>query len=378
MIKRQKVILCITKGTWGGAQKNVFDIVVSLPKDKFDVAVVYGTKGILVEKLVHAGIRTIEVADMERDISLVREWRSFIAMVHILRQEKPDILHTHSPKAGGLGALAGRITGVPRIIYTVHGWTFNEDRPWWQKILIYFFSWLTIVLNHTIITIASKETAQAQNFPFSGKKIIEIPNGIRVPDFLPQEEARAVFEQKINEDLRDAVVVGSIGELHKNKGYEYAMEAFATLSKHHPFLKYVIVGEGEERVHLQKIVRHKNLQNTVFFAGYMDNAAVGIKAFDTFLMPSIKEGLPYVLLEAGAAQVPSIATRVGGIPELIENTKEGMIIPPGSSKEIVRAIEWAIDNRPILQNCAERLYEKIQKNHTLETMMARLMRVYTK
>jgi glycosyltransferase involved in cell wall biosynthesis len=186
-----------------------------------------------------------------------------------------------------------------------------------------------------------------------------------------------MLEEKINTRFGDSFLVGSIGELHKNKGYGYAIDAFKDLVHRHPSLKYVIIGDGEQHDMISHHIQHEHLEDTVYLAGYIDNAPQLMKAFDLFLMPSRKEGLPYVLLEAGMAKVPCIATRIGGIPDLIEHAKEGMLIKPKSSVEIVNAVQFALDNRDTINTYAQQLYEKFSAQHTIEHMMALLTAVYT-
>lgn len=376
MSTKKRILFVITKSNWGGAQKNVFDIAASLPKEAYDVSVVFGGNSILSQKLQNEGISAISINSMQRDISLLKEISSFIKLFSIIKSESPNILHLHSPKAGGLGALCGRLLGVEKIIYTVHGWAFNEDRPWWQKSTIRFFSWITMLLCHTVITINNKETDQAKRFPFCAKKIVFLPNGFNVPDYYSKEEARDVLSKKIEVDFNEKFVIGTIAELHKNKGYSYAISAFKDVVAKHPTALYIIIGIGEERNSLQEMVNTCNLQKNVFFVGHVDDAAKLIKSFDLFLLPSIKEGLPYVLLEAGAAAVPCVATAVGGIPDLITNRENGILIKPNSSEAITKSLLHAIEHHEKTANYANQLSQKIKKDFTVEKMMRSLEELY--
>ena len=126
---RKKVLFLITKSNWGGAQRYVYDLVTTLDKSQFDVVVALGGNGILVEMLNHAGIRTIIIQSLARNISIKNELSFARELWNILRIEKPDVFHVNSSKAGGVGTFLGRLSRVPRIIFTAHGWAFNEDRP---------------------------------------------------------------------------------------------------------------------------------------------------------------------------------------------------------------------------------------------------------
>ncbi len=146
--KRVKVCFIITKGVWGGAGRYVYDLATHLPEETYESVVICGEGNALPEKLKEKGVRVISLPIMKRDISIWREIKSGFNLLAIIQKEKPDVLHLNSPKAAGLGAVAGRLTRTKHIIQTVHGFTFNEPRPHFATLLITFFSWLTVMLCH--------------------------------------------------------------------------------------------------------------------------------------------------------------------------------------------------------------------------------------
>src|SRR3989344_7423872 len=310
---KKKVCLMVTKGVWGGAQKYVYTLAISLPKNQYDVFVVVGQGGILNSKLLGKNIRTYEISDLKRDISIVSEIKSFISLFKILRKEKPDVLHLNSPKAGGLGAVAGRLCRVPRITQTIHGWTFNENRKTGAKIVIWFFSYITTILCHKTIVIAEREEKQGKIMPFVKSRITLIKNGIEPILFKEKDLSKKELLKMLKTELLTfsdyTLWLGTISELHKNKGLEYAISAVSKISI--PFV-FFIIGEGEERKNLENLIEKHNLENKVFLVGFLDNANQYLKAFDIFTLTSIKEGLPYTILEAGLAGLTGVASSVGG------------------------------------------------------------------
>lgn len=374
--KRKKVLIMITKSNWGGAQKHVFDIATSLPKDRFDVTVAFGGKGKLSERLASSHIQTVSIDSLVRDISILKEFKSLFAFFKLIQKEHPDIIHLHSPKAGLLGSFCARILGVPHIIYTAHGWSFNEDRGRLWKSLVYFCSWLTALFCHTVITVAEKETAQAQRFPGCRSKIVQIPLGINHISFKTRSDARAFIGSKIDTDISAKTVVGTNAELHKNKGLSYAVQAIPKLNERFPELIYIIISDGEERKHLEDLIRSHNLSQTVFLAGYIENAAEYLQAFDIFLLPSIKEGLPYVLLESGDASVPCIATNVGGIPSLITSMEHGVLIDPKSTEQITDAVALLLSDEDKRLSFAKNLKEKVNTQFTFSKMISSIIELY--
>src|SRR3989344_3698692 len=135
-----KILYGITKSNLGGAQRYVFDLAAEMKGQKHDVAVICGGHGELVQKLQTAGVRTISIPGFGRDMDLLNDASRLLTIIKTVRHEQPDVFHINSAKMGGAGIFAGRLMGVPRIIFTAHGWAFNEPRPFWQKGLIKFFS----------------------------------------------------------------------------------------------------------------------------------------------------------------------------------------------------------------------------------------------
>ena len=337
------------------------------------------SSSLLKEKLEKAGIYTYSIGALGRDISVGKDAGSFKELYSVIREKQPDILHLHSPKAAGLGALAGRLLGIKKIIYTVHGWTFNESRPFWQRAGIIFFSWMTMIFCHQIILLSNREYKQTERFPFIKKKLLLIPLGIQSPIFMSIDGAKQFFAKRIGMEFGDfdkRIVIGTIAELHRNKGLGYLVEAAKKVYGYHPNSLFLIVGEGEERKNLEEIINRLDLENNIKLAGYVENANQYLKAFSIFVLPSTKEGLPYTILEAGSAGLPVIATIVGGIPEIITDMKSGILVQPKNAKELGHAISFMIEHPEERRAYGAALHEKVLKDFSIEKMIAETEKVY--
>lgn len=374
--QKLKVVYMVTKGVWGGAQKYVYSLATHLPKDRFETVVICGEGEILKQKLETQGIRVIEIKNLKRDVSIIQEIKSFIEVYKILKKEKPYVLHLNSPKAGGMGSLAGRLSGVPKIIFTAHGWTFNEKRNLLNTSLIKIFSWITVFLSSRVIVIAKKEEAQAHAMPLVGKnKIKLIGNGIETIEFKEKNEARKELLPSLSENYEsDTVWIGTIAELHKNKAHSYLISALSKIN--HPFV-CIIIGEGEERKNLENLIRTYRLEEKIFLVGFKDNASRYLKAFDIFTLTSIKEGLPYGILEAGQASLPVVATSVGGIPDIIQNHTSGLLIKkPENVHQMRDALEHLIENPKQRLEFGNNLHEKVEREFSLEQMLKKTLLLY--
>ncbi len=372
----KKILYMITKGVWGGAQEYVYTLATELSQKNFTATVLTGEGNALSEKLEDRGIKTYSLPTLIRDISVRKEFHSFISLIKIIRAEKPDILHLNSSKIGLLGALAGRIARVPRIVFTAHGWPFNEERNVFEKSLIALASWMTTFLSHKTIVIAQREMKQAHAFPLIPKhKISLIHNGIGTIDFLTKKDAQGKISSALTiHSPKHTHWIGTIAELHTNKGLEYAISALSRI--HTPYI-YCIIGEGEHRKYLEKIIEQHSLKEKVFLLGNIPDARKLLKAFSIFILPSIKEGLPYALLEAGQAECTVIASKIGGIPEIIENGVSGILVNKKSKTEITRAIEYILEHPEEGKEMSRTLHHTVTDKFSIKEMIEKTITVYT-
>lgn len=386
--ERQKILYVITKGNWGGAQKYVYDLATALPRDTYEVVVAFGGSGVLKQKLEEKNIRVIPLESLGRDIRVWKDVTVFFSLLSLFLREKPDVVHLNSSKIGGLGALAARIYNVyirlknlyPKastlfpvlIIFTAHGWAFNEDRGMLARFAIRMVHYTTIMLSHVTIAVSQSMIAQIKPL-FLKKKMVLIYNGVRDISFLTRREARQRIETCMGRNLpAHAHVIGTIAELHKNKGLTYSIHAM----KHVPNSTYIIVGEGKERETLQSLIHSSGLSERIFLAGHIDEASHILPAFDAFLLPSITEAFAYVIMEAGNAKLPTVATKVGGIPEIVSEGESGILIPTKNPEAIAKAI-LSLKNDPAQgARYGNMLYQTVKQKFSFENMIFETRRVY--
>ena len=367
-----KILYIITKSNWGGAQRHVYDLATSMKEKGHDVWVAVGGEGLLKQKLEGAGIYTFSITTLGRDISPSKDAGSFKEIYSIIKNKRPDIIHLHSPKAAGLGTIAGRLLRTKKIITTVHGWTWNESRPIHERALIAVASWITMLLSHTTVLLSERDYSQALYFPWVKKKLTLIPLGIKQTPFLSVDGAKQFISKLISMDLGEfnkKTVIGCIAELHKNKGLQYLLNAMSLVVEQQPNAICIIMGDGEESANLHMLIKEKKLEGNVFLLGYVDNASEYMKAFNIFALPSIKEGLPYVILEAGSASLPIVATTVGGIPEMVEDMKSGILIQSRNARELSHALSFMIEHPEERKKYGAALKERVATKFSMDKMV---------
>lgn len=335
---KKRVAYLITKATRGGAQRYVYDLATNLPK-MFEPVVAYGTEGRLSRDLATAGVETRRLPSLDRDIAIVSDIKSFFGIMRFLKETRPEALHLNSSKAAGLGALAARLVGIKNIIFTVHGWPFKEERGIAARAIIYAASWLTAVLSHKIIVVSSIDEGIARGMWFLRGKVHYIRLGLAQSRFAKPEEAyRAMFGALQPAPLRPSTArIATIAELTKNKGLRYGIEAVALLRERGVDAVYVVAGEGEERARLEGLAKDLGVDDRVFFPGYIENASENLSGFDVFVLPSIKEGTPYSLMEAARAGMPIVATQAID-KEFAEDIHNMRLVPSADAIAIADAI----------------------------------------
>lgn len=372
-----RVLLVITKGTWGGATKYVYDMARSLREKGHTVAVAYGPKGEITTKLDALTIPQYHVDGLTRDIGIMREFAAYKSLGAIIDEFNPDIVHVNSSKAG-LAALAARRRGK-RVIFTVHGWAFNERRNIIAKSIFKLAYLATIFLSTKVILVSQALKDQVRHWPFQDKMSV-IFNGVEEPSLLSKENAR---EELIKKDPtlaehKGATWLLTVAELHDSKGIDTAIAALASLRDEKKELPhYIVLGTGDEKWRLEKFIASYDLEAYVHLLGFVEHAATYMPAGDIFLLPSRTEALGYVLIEAGYANLPVIASRVGGIPEIITHNKTGLLVPPNSGTVLAVGIETLLADRKKAKELALNLHNHVKATFSLSHMVEKTLALYT-
>jgi len=353
MAKIKKILYLVTQSEWGGAQKYIFDLATNLPEN-FDVLVATGEgNDELLSKLQDKNIKTIKLKYLKRAINPFFDILAFFEIKKLLKNERPDVIHLNSSKISILGSLVAKSIFNPPslIIYTAHGWVFNEPLPFWKKNLYLKLERYTAKFKNKIICVSEFDKQVAlDNKICLENKLVTIHNGINVNNlqFFDKNEAR----QKLNKgyEISDKeYVIGTIANLYKTKGLNYLIEAANEIVKQISDIQFVIIGEGPEEQYLKLKIKNSELKNSIIMTGKIDEAHKYLKAFDIFILPSIKEGLPYTLLEAITAKLPIIATKVGGIPEIIEDQTNGLLVEPANPQKLANAIIKLLNDNSLKQ-----------------------------
>ncbi len=368
------MLYLITQAEWGGAQCYVFDLAQSLKED-FEVSIAAGVEDSddsLLKWSHDNGLNTIKVQNLFREIKPIKDFRAFLEIRSLLKKIRPQILHLNSTKAGVLGSLAAISLGI-KIVYTVHGWVFLEPLPAWKRLFYLACEKISCRFRQATILLSKKELEIAKLNKLNCGKTEIIEHGIYAPDFLPKEEARKQLSLILRREIDNPPIwIGTIANLYETKDIPNLIEALKNINNDYAA---IIIGYGDSSK-IESLIKKQNLSDRIFLAGGHLAASRFLKAFDLFVLSSAKEGFPYTILEAMAAGLPIIATSVGAIPEMIENEKSGLLVPPKNPKALKTSIESLIKNEDLRSILGKNAEIKFKQKFSKEKMISNTQNLY--
>lgn len=339
---RLKVAICL-ESTIGGTRKHVRELALGLDPRSFDVHLVVSLRRgrellFDADALSHRGVR-MHVIPMSRSISPIEDLPSLRRLVRLFRNERFDVVHTHSAKAGFLGRLAARIAGVPRIIHTPHVWPFQWAhglaRMVYYRLEHFAARWCDRIVcvgpGQRKFGLASGVVGDHED------KLVVIHNGI---DPAPIDAAadRGGVRAELGV-MPGHLAVGMVARLAPQKGVGRFLEAAALIARGQRNVRFLLVGSGPLERSVRRRARELGLGPArLALLGHREDVPRLCSGFDVFALSSLYEGLPYVLLEAMAARRPIVATRVSGVEDVIEDGLTGRLASPGDAAAIADTI----------------------------------------
>lgn len=371
MAGRKKVLWLIKGLSAGGAEKLLSMSLPYLDRNTFDYQVVYLFKNMidLVPEFERQGI-PVSCLNMEKAYDL----RVVFKLVHLLREREIDILHTHLPYAGIVGRLAATLAGVKAIVSTEHGLT-ESYHPLTRLINV-----TTLPLNHATIAVSQATARSILRYKITRpEKIRVIYNAIDIGDLNSIQTDPELVKKSLGIDGH-GLVVGTVSHIRPEKGHQYLVEAARLVLEQRPEVSFVIVGREKTRkdlIHLEELAKQLGIRDRIIFTGFRQDALRIMTTFDVFVLPSIWEAFAIVLLEAMALGKPVVATRVGGIPEAIDDGVNGFLVAPRDPEQLALRILDLLNNEALRNRMGEEGRKKVRDRFGIEHMVKEVEQVYT-
>jgi glycosyltransferase involved in cell wall biosynthesis len=344
---KMKVLHVLTLSSWGGAPQVVSDIAKILDKDKFSIAIACGT-GEGWERMHECGATVFPLRSLRRGISPIHDLKTFLELYHLMRQGRYDIVHCHSSKAGLLGRIAARLAGTKAIYFTAHGWgLYNHQEYGWAKRIMMASEKVAAKCSHKIVCVCESAKQDAIKWGIARPdRFVVVKNGASRSPHTDREGVRRCLNLG-----RDAVVLGMVGRLAYPKEPLMLLAAARRLIPKFRKAKFVLVGGGPLADVCADYVAKNRLEGNVLLLGEKppEEARTLLLGFDAFVLASRFEGMPLTIIEAMFAGLPVVASNVGGVGELVQDGRNGLLFDSDDEDELVGKIEH------LIRNPAERL-----------------------
>jgi glycosyltransferase involved in cell wall biosynthesis len=309
-------------------------------RDAGGEAVGISAPGPWVPELEAAGIRHIPLESSTRRMDLLADLRAARDLWHILRRERFDVLHTNTPKPGFYGRVLGRLAGVPIVVNTVHGLYATEDDHWLKRAVVYGLEASASRFSHAELVVSPEDLKLLHRWRISPRTRSKlVGNGVDLTRFNPARfdaEARRRIRGSLGLE-NDQIVVGVVGRLVAEKGYPELFEAARMLDD-----RYAVLAIGphdpEKADALPEGILNEAQAAGVRFLGMRDDVDELHAAMDLFVLPSHREGLPLAAIEAAASGLPIIATDIRGCRQVVDHSRNGLLIPVRNPSAIATAI----------------------------------------
>ncbi|OGV39574.1 MAG: hypothetical protein A2X48_13135 [Lentisphaerae bacterium GWF2_49_21] len=376
-------ILLVLEATAGGTRRYITQVLSHLDLNRFEPVLFCATNrdpAFLqdIELIRKRGIKVL-VFPMEREISPISDLLLILKMTTAIKREKPDIVHTHSSKAGIIGRTAARLAGLAKIAHTPHVFPFEMAVGGFKRKFYLFLERIAAKWTTLLIAVSEAEKAVALEYGlFNDKNTLVNTNGID-PGLWPMADAGE--RGKLREQFgipKDVFVVGMVGRFMPQKGHRILIEASEILLKKNNNIHFVLVGDGELKNEIRDMtVLNKTEENFHFFE-QTDKIAPYYAMFDCLVLPSLWEGCPFTVMEAMAMRIPVIASSVGGVKEIVEDKVSGLLVPPADTGSLARAIEKLCEDRKLCERLGEKGHQRILEKFQLSESIRRLEDIYQK
>ena len=381
------IVHLITRLIIGGAQENTVLTCEGLHAHGRRVTLLTGPtrgpEGSLVARARAGGYELVEVPELIRAVNPWYDLRCQRELTRMFREMKPDVVHTHSSKAGIIGRLAAADAGVPIIVHTVHGMSFNRTQ---HPLVRWFYRHLErrcARVSHAIVTVANAmidQTVQARVCP--REKMLTVYSGMEIEAFDPARYDRNAVRREWG-IASDQIVVGAVARLFRKKGYEQLIPAMVRAAAANAHLRFVWVGDGAQRGDYEAQLAQAGLRNRTLLTGLVPPGEVPrmLSGFDILAHASQWEGLPRVVVQGLLMRVPAVAFAIDGTPEVVRDRQTGRLIPLNAIDAFADAIvelaadagaraqygaagrEWCLARFPaeVMVSRLDQLYERLRQ-----------------
>ena len=340
---RIKILRIIGRLNVGGPAIHVVNLTAGLDPDRYQSLLVAGreneAEGSMLEFALSHGVAPTVIAEIVTAFSLApRDGKALWKLYQLMRKERPHIVHTHTAKAGFLGRLAARMAGVPIIVHTFHGHVLHGYYGPAKNELLRRIEQSLAWLCDRLVTVSEQVKNELVGYSIAkAEKISVVPLGFDLDPFLNSHAQQGEFRREMGLS-NEHKLIGIVGRIFPIKNHALFLDAAARVSARERNARFIVVGDGVLRPTLESQARELGIGDKVLFTGWRRDLPRLCVDLDVLVVSSDNEGTPVSAIEAMAARCPVVATRVGGLPDLIDDHKTGRLVPPRNADALASAV----------------------------------------
>lgn len=356
MKKKIRILNIITRLSIGGVSKHVFILTRLFNEDPYRSIIVSGRcedheKDLFAQAREYE-LEVIYVPEMERSINPLKDLISVFKLYRIIKQLAPDVVHTHTAKAGVAGRIAAKLAGVKTIIHTFHGNNFQGYFGFLMSQVSINTERLLALFSRGIIAISAQQKDELIKYKICPERKIKlIPLGFDFEEFTHRESDIGSFKQRYNIPPENKLV-GFVGRLTAIKNPDAFIDIAAKVLEHRQDVTFAFVGDGDLTLHLKREVAQRGLKDRVIFTGYLTDLNPLYADLDATILTSTNEGTPVVIIEAMVNRVLVLSTSVGGVPNMIEDGVSGYLFDgvdiDGYAQRLLHTFDHPEEVQPLL------------------------------
>jgi glycosyltransferase involved in cell wall biosynthesis len=380
--RKIKVAHIIARMIMGGAEENTLFTVEGLDKDRYEIDLIVGNefREDILNNIKEKNFKIIQVKGLRAPFNILYDIIILFKLIKLLKRGHYDIVHTHSTKTGILGRIAARVNKVPIIIHGLHGSAFGAFNSRILNWALIFFERLTGKFTYAYVSVSNLLSKKYIEEGLGIKaKYFTVYSGMDLDKFYNARKriTREIKQSELGIDSKN-FVIGNVGRLEAVKGHKYLIDAFKKINEERQLipLKLLIIGDGDEKENLENYVKELNLEDKVIFTGYREDVEELMALMDIFVLTSLREGLPRVLVQAAAVGVPSVAFDVDGVPEIIRDNHNGFLVRARDIGQLVNRIEKYIDKKELVLLHGQNGRELIKGKWSIEDMVEKIDEIY--
>ncbi len=361
-----KIVFVVTRvDEIGGAQIHVRDMACKLSSASNKVWILSG-KGIdpaYYRKLLEHKVIFVEIASLKRNISIIQDIKAYKKLYEIIKHICPDILSLHSSKAGFIGRIIGKKINV-RTVFTAHGWSFSEGVGTIRERIFVLIEKFAARYATKIISVSEYDKKIAVRYRITrNNNIVVIRNGVK--------DIR--LEQIAKPDIGKCRLVMT-ARFSPPKDHSMLLNTLSKITTLDWYLD--LIGTGRSLYNIQKLTKKLKIEGKVFFHGQISDVEDILSKSSIFVIVTKWEGLPRSIIEAMRAGLPVVASKVGGVPELVKHGVNGYLIPRGDSSELLKRVEELVANCRLRRSMGSESRTMYEKNFTFQRMYSETVKLY--